>query len=66
MAETVSSGDSLTEQHILDFIESADRPRKKMQLVAPNWEIAQLWSKQYPDCEILVSSNMLPPKERTE
>lgn len=60
MSKTTDSGYSLTEDDIKRFIESADNPPVH-ELVAPNWEIAKQWEKQYPSYTILVSAKHIPP-----
>jgi hypothetical protein len=63
MSKANDGGFSLTLKHIEDFIKSADNPPKR-QLIAPNWEIAQQWSKQYPGYDILVSAKHVPKKDK--
>lgn len=65
MSKAADPGYSLTEQDIVNFVENAKNhvPRRRT-LVAPNAEIAKHWSKQYPDCDILLSAGMLSPNQR--
>jgi hypothetical protein len=59
MSKATDSGESLTIDNLKDFIDGKNQPRTGIQLVAPNMEIAKLWSKQYPGVEILVSAGNL-------
>lgn len=61
MSEVTSTGGSLTEKDILRFLATAEQPNNhRITLVAPNAEIAKQWAKQYPTCDILLSSKHLP------
>lgn len=67
MGKTISSGSSLTEEHINDFIKNAGEHKpQNITLVAPNKEIAEQWAEQYPGCTILLSSRLASPKQRKE
>lgn len=63
MNKSTDSGYSLTAEDIERFIASGDNPPRR-ELVAPNYEIAKQWAKQYPSCTILVSPKMLPTKPK--
>ena len=59
MSKTASSGDSLTLDDIQRFIDS-DFSGNNRTLIAPNKTVADLWAKQYPGWQILISSHNLP------
>lgn len=58
-----SSGGSLTLKDLERFFAQAEEAvpnNRRMQLVAPNLEIAKQWAEQYPGVDILISSKNLP------